>query len=77
MKNNLLDLNDHLFAAMERLSDESMSGDELEKEIKRAHASAKIAQSIVSNASLALKAQQLHDDGYVRNLPKQLMNKRD
>ena len=36
MKNKLVDLNNHLFAEMERLSDEDLQGDELTAEIDRA-----------------------------------------
>ena len=35
-KNKLSDLNDHLFAAIERLNDEDLTSDQLEIETKRA-----------------------------------------
>lgn len=38
MKNKLTDLNDHLFAQMERLSDENMSAEAIEREHKRSQA---------------------------------------
>lgn len=56
-KNKLTDLNDHLFAEMERLSDEDLSQEELEKEIKRSKAVADVAEKIISNAQLALQAE--------------------
>ena len=34
IRNTMLDLNDHLFAELERLSDEELSAEELDKEIK-------------------------------------------
>jgi hypothetical protein len=56
MKNQLIDLNNHLFAQMERLGDEELSNDELTNEIKRSKAMTGISNQIVNNASLALEA---------------------
>ena len=57
MKNKLIDLNDHLFAQLERLSDEELVGDELTKELQRTKAVTSIAEQIISNADLGLRAQ--------------------
>lgn len=59
MRNTLGDLNNHLFAQLERLSDEDIKGDELKEELMRADAISSIAQQIISNGALALKAQQM------------------
>ena len=59
MKNKLTDLNDHLFAQLERLSDEALSADEIAKEVSRAQAIVDVADCIVSNAGVQLKAVQL------------------
>ncbi|MGY4295332.1 hypothetical protein ACVWXN_003427 [Bradyrhizobium sp. i1.4.4] len=61
-KNKLTDLNDHLFAQLERLSDEGLSGDKLDQEIKRGEAVAKVADQIVRNASVQLQAAKLVSD---------------
>lgn len=57
MQNTLGDLNNHLFAEMERLGDENLEGDKLQVEISRAKALADIASKIVDNASLVLEAE--------------------
>lgn len=41
MKNTLGDLNNHLFAQLEKLGDEDLKGDELEVEIRRSEAMAR------------------------------------
>lgn len=56
MKNKLSDLNDHLFAQIERLGDEDLSDEQIEKEAKRADAIVSVADQIVRNADLQLKA---------------------
>ncbi|HOV80817.1 MAG TPA: hypothetical protein PK728_12060 [Bacillota bacterium] len=56
MKNTLGDLNNHLFAQLERLGDEDLTGDKLQEEITRAKAISDIATQIIANGSLVLKA---------------------
>lgn len=56
MKNKLTDLNNHLFAELERLGDEELDKEELEKEIGRAKAITDVAEQVVSNATLVYKA---------------------
>jgi hypothetical protein len=56
MKNKLTDLNNHLFAQMERLSDEGLSGEQIADEVKRADAVVAVADQIVRNADLQIKA---------------------
>ena len=63
MKNTLGDLNNHLFAQLERLSDEELKGDELEVEIKRARAITYVASQIIANGTLALEAQKMIGEG--------------
>lgn len=59
MKNTLGDLNNHLFAQLERLSDEDLKGEELQEEIGRARAVKEIATQIINNANTVLNAQKL------------------
>lgn len=59
MKNKLTDLNDHLFAELERLGDEDLQDDKLQQEISRAKAVSDVATRIIDNAKLALDATKL------------------
>lgn len=56
MKNRLSDLNNHLFAQLERLSDEDLSEERIEQEVKRAAAIVDVSDQIVKTADLTLKA---------------------
>lgn len=75
MKNTLGDLNNHLFAQLERLSDEELCGEKLQEEIERTKAVKDIAQQIVNNANTMLNAQKFIADTTGRskvNVPKML-----
>lgn len=61
-KNKLSDLNDHLFAQLERLSDEALTAEQIEQEAKRADAIVSVADQITDNAGLQLKAAKLFAD---------------
>lgn len=61
MKNTLGDLNNHLFAELERLGDEGLTGDELNEELTRAESIVRVSSSIISNASLVLQAEKFKD----------------
>jgi hypothetical protein len=75
MNNRLIDLNNHLFAQIERLSDESVKGEELKEEMARSKAVAQIASQIVANGRLALDAQKLTPELPMgRRMPQMLEN---
>jgi ribosomal protein L17 len=72
MKNKLSDLNNHLFAQLERLGDESLTPEQIETEAKRADAISQVADHIIHNANLQLKACKLladHGDRFKPMLP--------
>lgn len=67
MKNTLGDLNNHLFAQLEKINDDDLSGDALDAEIKRTEAMAKISEQIIKTGELQFKAMQHMDEyGYER-----------
>lgn len=59
MKNRLSDLNGHLFAQLERLSDEDMTDDQVAVEAKRGKAIVAVADKIIKNAALRIEATKL------------------
>lgn len=66
MNNKLSDLNNHLFAQLEKLGDESLKGEELKTEIERSKAMAMIANNIVGAAKTTVDAFKLIKQGHVR-----------
>lgn len=78
MKNTLMDLNNHLFEQMERLNDDDLSNEQLEKETQRAKTMIGISTQIINNANLIYQAERLKAEygGRNVNLPR-LLNKDD
>lgn len=60
-KDTLGDLTDHLFMELERLNDEDMTPEQLEVEIARAKAISGIAQTVINNANVILRAAMFQD----------------
>lgn len=72
MKNRLTDLNNHLFAQLERLSDEDLTLEQIEQEVTRTDAIVAVSDQIISNAEIVLKgAKLLADQGehFKKHLP--------
>lgn len=59
MKNKLSDLNNHLFAQLERLGEEGLSTEQIADEVKRSGAITDVADQIINTANLQLKAASL------------------
>ena len=71
MKNKLTDLNNHLFAQLERLSDEDLTAEQIELEVKRADAIVSVSDQIVDTARIQLSAIKLiadHGDRFKHQL---------
>ena len=62
VRNTLGDLNNFLFAQLERLDNEELEGDALLKEIARSKAISEISKNVIENASVVLQAQKHIDE---------------
>lgn len=71
MKNTLGDLNNYLFEALERVTDDTLSPEELDTELKRCDSITSIAEAIVRNGELAFKAIK-HADEWGKSVPPML-----
>ena len=72
MKNKLVDLNNHLFAQLERLGAEDLNADQISAEVERAGAIVNVSDQIVRTADLQLKMVQViaaHGDRFRSMLP--------
>ena len=79
MRNKLIDLNNHLFAQLERLGDEGLTSDEISDEVKRARAISGVAQNIIDNARVALEGMKFVENytNETRQLPEQFLPTQD
>ena len=62
-RNTLGDLNNHLFAQLEKMDDDELTGEQLDNEIRRTEAMAKISEQIIKNGELQFRAMK-HMDEY-------------
>lgn len=72
MKNTLLDLNNHLFAQLERVGEEGITHEDLLKEAERSKMMIGISKEIISNARLALDAQIAIGDDIIQAAPEMI-----
>lgn len=75
MKNTLGDLNNHLFAEIERLGDEDLKGEDLKEEIERARAVSNVSTRIIENANLVLEAEKFKVERLTENELPELLGK--
>ena len=64
VQNKQIDLDNHLFAELERLGDEGLEGEALRAEVERAKAIANVASQINSSRATSLKAAIFMDQAY-------------
>ena len=75
-RNTLGDLNNHLFAQLERLNDEEITGEKLEDEIIRSKAVIGVSKQIIANANVVLKAKSIELE-YGKNNEKEMPKMRE
>ncbi len=62
MKNKLSDLNNYLFEQIERINDDDLSSEELEREIKKSNAIINVSKQIIDAGRLSLAAAKFIDE---------------
>lgn len=63
MSNSLSDLNTHLFAQLNRLSNATVKGEALKEELERSYAITGLAKEVINTGRLVLDAQRQFDSG--------------
>ena len=63
MKSSINDLNTYLFTALDRIMDSSLSGEDLDREIRRAETVTDVANTLIHSGELQLKAMR-HGEEY-------------
>ena len=74
MRNKIVDLNNHLFAQLERLGDETLTAEQLALEVRRTEAIVTVSEQLVRSAMVSLGAAKLiaensRGQAAVANLP--------
>ncbi len=78
MKNTLTDLNNYLFEQLERLNDDDLTEEQLDRELQKTDSIVKISERIIENGELAFKTMKHLDEfGYnsdksIRSVPPML-----
>jgi hypothetical protein len=69
MKDKLSNLNEHLFAQLERLTEEKLSPEQLKQELDRSKAVSGLASQIIAGGRLILDAHIAKSEYELRELP--------
>ena len=75
-RNKITDLNNHLFAQLEKLNDDELTPEQIDQECKRAKAMSSIASQILQSSKLTLEAMKLVNEDKVnsKHIPELLQN---
>lgn len=67
-RNKISDLNNHLFAQLEKLNDDDLQGDQLNTEVNRARAMSSLASQIINSTKLTLDAIKMANNGEINSM---------
>lgn len=67
-RNKISDLNNHLFAQLEKLNDDDLQGDQLNTEVNRARAMSSLASQIINSTKLTLDAIKMANNGEINSV---------
>jgi len=78
-RNKISDLNNHLFAQLEKPNDDQLQGDNLNTEVNRARAMSSLASQIINSTKLTLDAIKMSNNGEINpvDVPNLLDEKSD
>ena len=78
-RNKISDLNNHLFAQLEKLNDDELKGENLSTEVERVRAMSSLASQIISSTKLTLDAMKMANNGEINpiDVPNLLNEKND
>ena len=73
-KNKLSDLNNHLFAQLERLGEEDLTIEEIHKEVERGKTISMLASTVIKSAKITIDSMRLvaHGEYTVNELPEMI-----
>lgn len=75
MKNEITDLRNHMFAALERLDNDDLTPEQLERELKKAQAISELGKVIVDSAKTEVLYAKI--TGKVKNAPERFLREPD
>lgn len=73
LQTNLPALNEYLFGVLDIITNQDLEGDKLQDEIERAKAVTDVAETIIDNAALMLKAAMARNECVNINVPDRLI----
>jgi len=62
-RNKISDLNNHLFAQLEKLNDDDLTGEQLDNEVQRAKAMSNLAGQIIASTKMTIDAMKMAHNG--------------